>query len=49
MYAAGDCAEIEANPLPATAQVAQQQGRYIAKGAFTEIISSQTRGSNNKF
>ena len=27
----GDCAEIEDDPLPATAQVASQQGAYLAK------------------
>lgn len=37
MYAAGDCAEIEANPLPATAQVAQQEGKYLAKGTLNYI------------
>ncbi|HVT57403.1 MAG TPA: FAD-dependent oxidoreductase [Thermoanaerobaculia bacterium] len=30
-YAAGDCAIHAAQPLPATAQVAQQQGRYLAR------------------
>lgn len=31
VYALGDCAEIEASPLPCTAQVAERQGRYLAK------------------
>jgi NADH:ubiquinone reductase (non-electrogenic) len=31
VWAMGDCAEIEGHPLPATAQVAEQQGRYLAK------------------
>ena len=31
IYALGDCATIEGFPLPATAQVAQQQGRYLAR------------------
>lgn len=31
IYAIGDCSEIENNPLPATAQVAQQQGLFLAK------------------
>ena len=31
IYAFGDCAVIESGPLPATAQVAQQQGAYVAK------------------
>lgn len=30
-YALGDCACIEDNPLPATAQVAQQQAKYLAR------------------
>jgi NADH dehydrogenase FAD-containing subunit len=30
VYAMGDCAEIEGNPLMATAQVAVQQARYLA-------------------
>lgn len=31
IYALGDCSLIEGAPLPATAQVAEQQGRYLAK------------------
>lgn len=31
IYALGDCTVIEENPLPATSQVAQQQGKYLAK------------------
>jgi NADH:ubiquinone reductase (non-electrogenic) len=31
IYAIGDCSEIENNPLPVTAQVAQQQGLFLAK------------------
>jgi len=31
VYALGDCALVESRPLPATAQVAQQQGRYLAR------------------
>jgi len=30
VFALGDCAEIESDPLPATAQVAQGQGHYLA-------------------
>jgi NADH:ubiquinone reductase (non-electrogenic) len=30
-YAVGDCAVVGEPPLPATAQVAQQQGKYLAK------------------
>lgn len=31
VYALGDCAVVENNPLPATSQVAQQQGKYLAR------------------
>ncbi len=31
IYAIGDCTAIESNPLPATSQVAQQQGKYLAR------------------
>ena len=31
VFAAGDCAVIDSNPLPPTAQVAQQQGAHLAK------------------
>lgn len=31
IYALGDCTIIESNPLPATSQVAQQQGKYLGK------------------
>jgi NADH:ubiquinone reductase (non-electrogenic) len=31
LYAIGDCANMQDNPLPATAQVAQQQGDHLAK------------------
>ena len=31
VYAIGDCATIEGYPLPATAQVAQQKGKYLGK------------------
>jgi len=31
LFALGDCAIIDGNPLPPTAQVAQQQGEYLAK------------------
>jgi NADH:ubiquinone reductase (non-electrogenic) len=30
VYALGDCAVVEGAPLPATSQVAQQQGKYLA-------------------
>lgn len=31
IYSLGDCAEFEVSPFPATAQVAQQQGKYLGK------------------
>lgn len=31
IYALGDCAEVEGRAYPATAQVAEQQGRYLAE------------------
>ncbi|XP_071497123.1 uncharacterized protein, partial [Diadema antillarum] len=31
IFAIGDCGEIEEDPLPCTAQVAERQGRYLAK------------------
>ncbi len=31
VYAAGDCATFEVNPLAATAQAAEQEGKYLAK------------------
>jgi NADH:ubiquinone reductase (non-electrogenic) len=31
IYAIGDCQEMEGNPLPATAQVAQSEGLYLGK------------------
>jgi NADH:ubiquinone reductase (non-electrogenic) len=31
IYALGDCSVIESGELPATSQVAQQQGKYLAK------------------
>ena len=31
VYAIGDCADIQENPLPCTAQVAEREGRYLAK------------------
>jgi len=36
VYAIGDCACVESRPLPATGQVAERQGRYLAK-SFNKI------------
>uniref|UniRef100_A0A914CDR5 FAD/NAD(P)-binding domain-containing protein n=1 Tax=Acrobeloides nanus TaxID=290746 RepID=A0A914CDR5_9BILA len=38
-YAIGDCSTIQHNPLPCTAQVAERQGRYIAK-SLNEIANN---------
>uniref|UniRef100_A0A914EMT9 FAD/NAD(P)-binding domain-containing protein n=1 Tax=Acrobeloides nanus TaxID=290746 RepID=A0A914EMT9_9BILA len=38
-YAVGDCSSIQHNPLPCTAQVAERQGRYIAKSLNKEAKS----------
>ena len=31
VFAIGDCSYIESDPLPSTAQVAEREGRYLAK------------------
>lgn len=41
IYALGDCSIIEGNPLAATSQVAQQQGKYLAK-ALTQRARKET-------
>jgi NADH:ubiquinone reductase (non-electrogenic) len=40
IYAVGDCSTIEGSPLPATSQVAQQQGKYLA-GALTRYARNR--------
>ena len=40
IYALGDCAELESGALPVTAQVAQQQGKYLGK-AFNKLASNK--------
>ena len=37
VFALGDCAYIEDNPLACTAQVAERQGRYLAKQLAQEL------------
>jgi NADH dehydrogenase FAD-containing subunit len=44
IYALGDCAEVEGQGYPATAQVAEQQGRYLAK-AFMRRAAGKEDGS----
>ncbi len=41
IYAIGDCATIEGMSLPATAQVAQQEGRYLAR-ALNAMAAGKT-------
>ncbi|MCB0334731.1 MAG: FAD-dependent oxidoreductase [Bdellovibrionales bacterium] len=41
VYAMGDCAQIDGKPLPATAQVAQQQGKYLAD-SLTHLAHHRT-------
>lgn len=41
IYALGDCSIIAAAPLPATSQVAQQQGKYLAR-ALTKKARNKT-------
>ncbi|XP_055950566.1 uncharacterized protein LOC129984664 isoform X2 [Argiope bruennichi] len=43
VYALGDCAALESTPLPCTAQVAERQGRYLAKS-----LNSLEKGENIK-
>jgi NADH:ubiquinone reductase (non-electrogenic) len=43
VYAMGDCATIEGINLPATSQVAQQQGRYLARHLRRSIKRQTTR------
>lgn len=43
VYAAGDCAAIEGNVLPLTAQVAMQQGKYLARA-----LADRARGREPK-
>ena len=37
IYALGDCSVIQESPLPATSQVAQQQGKYLAKALTRRV------------
>lgn len=41
IYAFGDCATIEGQALPATSQVAQQEGRYLAK-SMNALVRGKT-------
>lgn len=41
VFALGDCAAVENNPFPMTAQVAEQQGKYLGR-ALTQWVKQQT-------
>lgn len=41
VYAVGDCAEIKGTPLPATAQVASQEGQYLAQAFNYETTGKE--------
>jgi NADH:ubiquinone reductase (non-electrogenic) len=43
VFALGDCAAFNEHPLPATAQVAQQQGAYLAKQLKAKQLGKKTR------
>ncbi len=43
VFAIGDCSVVEGTPLPATAQVAQQQGKYLA-----QCLNARVRGGKIK-
>lgn len=43
VYAVGDCAAFETNPLPATAQGAEQEGKYLA-----QALNAKARGEEPK-
>lgn len=43
IFAAGDCATIETKRLPATAQIAQQEGRFLAK-RFNSLMKGKEIG-----
>ncbi|RBQ79700.1 hypothetical protein FVER53590_12740 [Fusarium verticillioides] len=47
VYAMGDCAVLEREALPATAQVASQQAKYLAK-ALNKYGSCEAVGKNSK-
>ncbi|MGA9117964.1 MAG: FAD-dependent oxidoreductase [Bacteroidota bacterium] len=43
LYALGDCATVQTLRLPATAQVAQQEGRYLARQLNARAINEPTK------
>ncbi|ELU13705.1 hypothetical protein CAPTEDRAFT_169172 [Capitella teleta] len=42
VFAIGDCADIEEQPLPCTAQVAERQGRYLAQRLAIDNVQKRT-------
>jgi NADH:ubiquinone reductase (non-electrogenic) len=47
IFAMGDCAVVESKPLAATAQVAQQQGKYLANLLNKDAHTSEEIGGEN--
>lgn len=43
IYALGDCAQIEGADLPATTQVAQQQGKYLAQALNRKALGKKVK------
>lgn len=42
IFAIGDCSRISNIPLPPTAQVARQEGRYVGRQAIPDILAGET-------
>ena len=40
IYALGDCAHVQGQPMPCTAQAAERQGRYLAQ-ALTDVATKK--------
>lgn len=48
IYALGDCAQVHNQPYPCTAQVAERQGRYLAKAIEHDPGDPQLDGFAHK-
>jgi len=48
IFAAGDCAAIGTKPLPATAQIAQQEGKYLARHLNLIIKNKSDHGFHDR-
>lgn len=42
IFAIGDCSRINENPVPPTAQVARQQGRYVGRQCLPDLLAGET-------